>query len=107
MLERSELDFTIVEGVFDKEKYSYHLFKKENFVGVCSKKHFFAGKIVRLEDTFYENVVVQEKGPVRECPYNKLFQIEDVSIISFNIICCSDSNGNSIPEWASRLHAVR
>ena len=29
MLSRGELDFAVIEGVFDKEKYPHHLFKKE------------------------------------------------------------------------------
>lgn len=30
----------------------------------------------------------------------------ELSVISFNIRCCSDANGNSIPERAPRLHTV-
>ena len=43
MLERGELDFAIIEGVFDKEKYPHRLYKKESFLGICSRRHSFAG----------------------------------------------------------------
>lgn len=45
MLEESVLDFAVVEGVFDKQKYGHHLFKKERYVGVCAADHPFAGKL--------------------------------------------------------------
>lgn len=62
MLSRNELDFALIEGVFDKEKYPHHLFKKERFVGICGKRHPFAGKTVSLEDAFRENLIVRERG---------------------------------------------
>ncbi len=62
MLENSELDFAIVEGVFDKKRYSYRLFKKESFVGICSARHRFAGKQVPLEELFKESLVIRERG---------------------------------------------
>ncbi|MBR5490227.1 MAG: LysR family transcriptional regulator [Oscillospiraceae bacterium] len=62
MLERGELDFAIIEGVFDKAKYPHHLYKKENFLGICSKNHPFAGRKVSIEELFGESLVVREKG---------------------------------------------
>ena len=47
-LEKAEIDFAVVEGVFDKSKYGYHLYKKEAFVGVCAKSHHFANETVTL-----------------------------------------------------------
>lgn len=60
-LENSEIDFALVEGVFDKSKYGYKLYKKEKFVGVCAKNHRFANKTVTLEDVFCEDVLVRER----------------------------------------------
>lgn len=62
MLESSKIDFAIIEGVFDKKKYGYHLMKKERFVGICSNSHPFANKTVKLEDIFNENLILREKG---------------------------------------------
>ena len=55
-------DFAVVEGVFDKTKYPYHLYKKEHFVGICSKSHPFAGKTVSLKEVFRETLIVRESG---------------------------------------------
>lgn len=41
MLEKAEIDFAVMDGMFDKSKYGYHLYKKEAFVGVCAKKPSF------------------------------------------------------------------
>ena len=62
MVEDSELDFAVIEGVVDKSRYGYHLFKKERFVGVCSHRHPFAGRTVALEEIFQETLLVREKG---------------------------------------------
>lgn len=62
MLEKSSLDFALIEGVFDKDKYAHKLYKKESFVGICSKKHRFAGKTVTMEDLFNQEIVVREEG---------------------------------------------
>ena len=62
MLERGELDFAIIEGVFDKEKYPHRLYKKESFLGICSRRHSFAGRTVSLEEVLQESLLVREKG---------------------------------------------
>lgn len=60
MLEKSLIDFAVIEGIFDKSKYGYHLYKKEAYVGICAKDHPFAGKTVTLEDLFAQDIVVRE-----------------------------------------------
>lgn len=61
-LENAELDFAVVEGTFDKTKYSHHLYKKEHFVGICSTSHPFAGKTITLHDAFSQTLIVREAG---------------------------------------------
>lgn len=62
MLEDSQLEFAVIEGVFDKSRYGYHLYKKESFLGICSKDHPFAGKQVSLEQACQENLILREPG---------------------------------------------
>ena len=62
MLENQQLDFAIVEGVFNKSRYDYHLYKKEKFTGICTKNHRFADKTVPLEEIFKETLLIREKG---------------------------------------------
>ena len=56
------VDFAIIEGVFDKEKYPHRLYKKESFLGICSRRHSFAGRTVSLEEVLQESLLVREKG---------------------------------------------
>ena len=62
LLENGELDFAVVEGVFDKSRYDYRLFRKEKFVGICGKNHRFAGKQIPLEEIFQETLLIRERG---------------------------------------------
>lgn len=62
MLEHGDLDFAVIEGVFDKAKYSHRLYKREHFVGICSVDHPFAQLSVSLEDALHESIIVREKG---------------------------------------------
>lgn len=61
-VDRGEIDFAIIEGGFDKSKYRYKLYSKEEFVGVCSKKHKFADKSVDFADVFEERLILRERG---------------------------------------------
>ena len=105
MLEKAQLDFAVIEGVFDKSKYGYHLYKKENFVGICSKNHPFANKTVTLEEIFDEDIVVREPfSGTRTLLHNALmdrgFSIGSfkrcISVSNFSIICDLVANNNAI-----------
>ncbi len=61
-LKSGEIDFAIVEGIFEKELYESRLLCKQNFTGICSEKHPFAGRTVTFDELFDETVVVREKG---------------------------------------------
>ena len=96
MLSHAELDFAVIEGVIDKEKYPHHLFKKERFVGICSKNHPFAGQTVSLESLFNEKLIVREKGSgtrmlLEQAITDKGYSLESFqncsSISNFSIIC--------------------
>ena len=62
LLENSKLDFAVIEGVFDKNRYGNHLYKKERFLGICGKDHPFAGRTVPLEAVFRQTLVLREQG---------------------------------------------
>jgi len=105
MLEQSKLDFAIVEGVFDKSKYGYHLYKKEAFVGICAKTHPFANKEVTLDDIFKEKLIVREESSGtrtllqhaitdRGFSFNSFKQCTTVS--NFSVICDLVANTKAI-----------
>ena len=96
MLERAEIDFAVIEGVFDKHKYGYRLYKKEAFVGVCAKNHPFANKTVMLEDIFAEDIVVREpfsgtRMLLQNAITDRGFSLDSfkrcISVSNFSVIC--------------------
>ena len=62
MLENSQLDFAVIEGVFDKTRYGCHLYHKEQFVGICAEDHPFAGRSVSLSEVFRQTLIIREPG---------------------------------------------
>ena len=94
MLEKSQIDFAVIEGVFDKSKYGYHLFKKEAFVGVCAKDHPFAGRTVTLEEVFREDIVVRESQSGTRMLFQNAITDRGFSLDSFHR--CSSVNNFSV-----------
>lgn len=105
MLEGSQIDFAVIEGVFDKSKYGYHLYKKETFIGVCAKDHPFANKTVTLEEAFREDIVVREiQSGTRMLLQNAItdrgFSLDSFrrcsSVNNFSVICDLVANNKAI-----------
>ena len=94
MLEKAQIDFAVIEGVFDKAKYGYHLFKKEAFVGVCAKDHPFAGRTVTLEEVFREDIVVRESQSGTRMLLQNAITDRGFSLDSFHR--CSSVNNFSV-----------
>lgn len=43
-LEAGQLDFVVVEGIFDKRRYDSFLLREEPYIGICAAGHRFAGR---------------------------------------------------------------
>lgn len=104
-VEQSEIDFAIIEGMFDKSKYGYHLYKKERFVGICAKTHPFANKTILLEDTFSEDIVIREpfsgtRMLFQNAIHDRGFSFENfkryTSVNNFSVICNLVANNGAI-----------
>lgn len=104
-LEQAQLDFAIIEGIFDKSKYNYHLYKKEAFVGLCAKDHPFAGRTVTLEELFSQDLVVREPfSGTRTLLHNAItdrgFSFDHFkrcsSVSNFSVICDLVANNHAI-----------
>lgn len=105
MVEKAQVDFAIIEGVFDKSKYGYHLYKKEAFVGVCAKTHPFANRTVTLEDVFKEDIIVREpfsgtrmllQNAIRDRGFSLDNFKRHISISNFAVICDLVANNSAI-----------
>lgn len=62
MLDRNEIDFAVVEGFFSKTDYAYKLYRREKFIGICSKESELCGRTVKLEELFRYSIIVRENG---------------------------------------------
>lgn len=105
MLERGELDFAAIEGVFDKERYAHHLYKKERFVGVCAASHPFSNQTVSLEEAFGEHLIVREKGSGTRMLLEQAVHSQGYSLGSF-ARCSSVSDFSVICNLVSMNHAI-
>ena len=61
-IERGELDFAVVEGLFDRRRFESRLYSEERFVGLCAAGHRFAGRTVTLGDAMGECLFLRERG---------------------------------------------
>lgn len=105
MLSRGELDFAVIEGVFDKERYPHHLFKKERFVGICGRHHPFVGQTVSLAEIFREGLIVRERGSGTRRLLEQAIADRGYSLDSFHS-CSSISNFSVICELVAKNGAI-
>lgn len=52
-LEGGELDFVVLEGIFDKSRYESFLLRNEPYIGICAKDHPFSGCEVPMDELFF------------------------------------------------------
>lgn len=105
MLENSEIDFAVIEGVFDKSRYGYHLMKKERFVGICADTHPFADKKVRLNDIFKENLILRERGSGTRRIFEQALNDKGFTTDCFSF-CSSISNFSVICDIVSKTGSI-
>ncbi len=91
MLEHGELDFALIEGAFDKERYAFRLFQRAEFVGLCHKSHPFAGKTVTLENLFSQTVILREKGSGTRAIFENMLEDFGYGISSFPRVVCANN----------------
>ena len=88
-----EIDFAIIEGIFDKSRYASELYQKEEFVGNCNRKHRFAGTTVSLEECFKERLLIRETGSGTRQIFESVLMHNNRSLNDFTEIICADSIG--------------
>lgn len=62
LLENNALDFAVVEGLFDKERFDSILLRREPFVGICRKEHPFAGREIAIHELLEQTIIHRESG---------------------------------------------
>ena len=105
LLSGGQLDFAVIEGVFEKEKYPHHLMKRERFVGICGKDHPFAFKTVSLDEAFQENLILREKGSGTRMLLQQAVEDRGYTLKHFHR-CSSVSNFSIICELVAKNGAI-
>ena len=86
-LRKGEIDFAVVEGVFDKSNYHSMLFSLEKFVPVCAPKSALAGKEVDFNEILQSSLIIREKGSGTREIFENILKQYNYSLNSFeNII---------------------
>ncbi len=83
-LNNGELDFIIVEGLFDKSEYDSTLFSLEKFIPVCSTKSEFAKEIASFRDITKSRLIIRERGSGTREIFENILQKNNYSLHAFN-----------------------
>lgn len=93
LLEENELDFSVVEGFFDKTRFDSILLRREPFVGICRKDHPFAGREVTMEELLQQTIIHREAGSGTRAILEQELRGYNESLQRFQRhICISSSN---------------
>ena len=57
LLEDNVLDFAVVEGFFDKDRFDSILLRREPFVGICQREHPFAGREIGVDELMQQTII--------------------------------------------------
>ena len=85
-LEKGELDFALIEGHFNRQDFKCRLYDKEKFVGICSKEHSFADRILEEEEIWKEDIFLREKGSGTRDILELYLESKNYSIVDFQKI---------------------
>ena len=89
-LEAGQLDFVVVEGIFDKRRYDSFLLREEPYIGICAAGHRFAGRRVSLEELLTETLLLREPGSgTRSILERELMQVSYSTAAFSRTICIS------------------
>ena len=99
-LNNRELDFAIVEGMFDKSKYDTTLFSQENFIPVCSPLSEDANREVTIKDLTKSRLILRESGSGTREIFENILQKNNYSLDAFNKVV-EVSNMSAIKKMVS------
>ncbi|NLL56007.1 MAG: LysR family transcriptional regulator [Clostridiales bacterium] len=85
-LNNGELDFIVVEGLFDKSNYETTLFSMENFIPICSPQSEFANKKVSFNDITKSRLILREQGSGTREIFENILQKNNYSLEAFEQI---------------------
>lgn len=85
-LNHGELDFIVVEGLFDKSEYDSTLFSLEKFVPVCSPHSKLTNREVSFKDLTQSRLILREQGSGTREIFENILQKNNYSLHAFEKI---------------------
>lgn len=85
-LDRGEIHFALIEGLFNKAAYHTELFAMEPFIGVCSKHSPLANESLSVQDVIQKNLILREKGSGTREIFEHQLEKHNISVESFSKI---------------------
>lgn len=85
-LKDGQVDFVLLEGQFDKCKYSSMLFSMEEFIAVCSSESPLVLREVELEELFNERLILREYGSGSRDIFEQVLYEYNLTIDSFKSV---------------------
>ena len=82
-LNLGEIDFAIVEGLFNRNEYTTRILSTARFIAVCAKGHPFAGRRVSFGEIFTQRLIVREPGSGTRSVLEQALSIHNQNISSF------------------------
>lgn len=82
-IDQQELDFALIEGDFNRQKYHYQKYRRESFVGLCAKKHPFADHEIPLSKIFDNTIIVREPQSGTRAILENLLHLHGHSLANF------------------------
>lgn len=92
-LDDGQIDFALVEGFFAKSEYDSKVYSNEPYIGVCGPRYKPAKKMLKIEDTFQERIIVREEGSGTREIFERYLESRNFLISDYkNIIEISNIN---------------
>ena len=83
-LNNGELDFIVVEGLFDKSEYDSTLFSLEKFIPICSPKSEFAKREICFFEITKSRLILRERGSGTREIFENILQKNNYSLHAFS-----------------------
>jgi DNA-binding transcriptional LysR family regulator len=82
-LNNGELDYIVVEGLFDKSEYEAVLFSLENFIPVCAPQSEFADREADFHEITKSRLILREKGSGTREVFENILQKYNYTLQAF------------------------
>jgi len=82
-LHQGDIDFAIVEGLFNRNEYTTRVFSQSPFIAVSGREHPFAARRVSFAEIFSQRLIVREQGSGTRSILEQALSVHNQSIDSF------------------------